>query len=59
MILGEIVQYQHHLTACGGIDDFVNSHEGKVIFWTTLVQVYKIYAHSPFTILFAHHHNVF
>jgi hypothetical protein len=58
MVSREIIQQHHHLATHGKIDDFVNSHEGEFIFWTTLVQVYKICAHPPFTILLPYHYDI-
>jgi hypothetical protein len=54
----EAIQQCHHPTTHNEIDDSVYSHEGEIVFWTTLVQVCKIHAHPPFTILLPYHHNI-
>jgi hypothetical protein len=58
MVPQETIQQRHRLAKRGGIDDFVDSHEGEIIFWTSLVQVYKIRAHPPFTILLPYHYDI-
>jgi hypothetical protein len=37
MIPQETIHECHHLTTYGGIDDFVNSREGEVVFGAALV----------------------
>jgi hypothetical protein len=58
MVSRETIQQCHHLVAHDGIDDFVDSREGEVIFWTSLVQVHKIFAHPPFTIFLPYHDDI-
>jgi hypothetical protein len=59
MVSRETIQHHHHLTTHGGIDDFVDSCEGQVIFWTTLIQVCKIRAHPPFTIFLPYLYDIY
>jgi hypothetical protein len=58
VIARETVQQGYYFVASCGVDDFIDSGEGKVILGTTLVQVSEICAHSPFFVLFVDHHYV-
>jgi hypothetical protein len=58
VVYRETIQQHHHLVTYGGIDDFINSREGEVIFWASLVQVCKIRAHSPFIIFLPYHYVI-
>jgi hypothetical protein len=58
MIAQKTVQQGHYFTAGCRINNFVNSSEREVILGTTFVKVGKICAHSPFSILFANHHDI-
>jgi hypothetical protein len=50
MVSKETIQQCHHLATHDRVNSFVNSHEGEVILWTTLIQVCKIRAHLPFIV---------
>lgn len=41
-----------------GIHELINYGEGKVVFWTRLVKVGKIYADPPFAIMFVYKYRV-
>jgi hypothetical protein len=50
-------QQGHYVAANCRIDDLINPGEGKVILGASLVQVGKVCAHSPFSVLFTDHHD--
>jgi hypothetical protein len=58
MITGEAVQKCHHFIACGGIDNLVDSCEGKIILGATFDQICEVSTHSPFSILLSDHHYI-
>ena len=40
------------------IYQLVYSRQEEGVFWTSFVQVRKVYTHSPFSILFLDHHSI-
>jgi hypothetical protein len=58
VIAQKIVQQGHYVAARCRINDLINTGEGKVALGAALVLVSKVYAHSPFSVLFADHHDV-
>jgi hypothetical protein len=48
----------YYLTACGGIDDAINSWDGEINLGVALVQISEVCAHSPVFILFPDHHDI-
>ena len=40
------------------IHQLIYSRHKEEIFWASLIHIYEVHTHSPFSILLFHHHNI-
>src|SRR3954462_7573885 len=55
MVTGVCVEETQGIVSCGGIDDLINSREGKGILWAGLIKVFEVDTQAPgFVLLWSH-----